>query len=315
MKLYQNTMNGRRYKHWTRLEAIAYFVKGAARELRIAPSFFFKQYEKTRFRAFKRKWLRHNGGESYFDFKGAKLPDISASHEKMEWLIDIFENVLLIPCYYDDNYAKKINGANIVEYLDPYMSDGPCGYIEDTFDATVKKNDVVIDAGAWLGDFSAYAVSKGATVYAFEPVEETFQLLCKTRDLNLDSGQIYPVQKGLGDSECEIDISIDKNNSVGNSVVFVREGDVSEKISITILDKFVEENKLVRVDFIKADIEGAERELLRGATMVLKNFAPKLSICTYHLPDDPEVLEKIIMDANPAYTVIHLKNKLFAAVK
>jgi len=91
-------------------------------------------------------------------------------------------------------------------------------------------------------------------------------------------------------------------------------GNRKETISITTIDKFVEDNKLSRVDFIKADIEGAERYMLQGATNVLKTFAPKLAICTYHLPDDPEVLERIIKEANPEYTVVHLRKKLFAAV-
>jgi hypothetical protein len=76
----------------------------------------------------------------------------------------------------------------------------------------------------------------------------------------------------------------------------------------------VEENNIECVDFIKADIEGFEREMLKGATNVLKKFAPKLAICTYHLHDDPEVLEKIIKEANPDYTVVHLKRKLYACV-
>jgi hypothetical protein len=62
------------------------------------------------------------------------------------------------------------------------------------------------------------------------------------------------------------------------------------------------------------DIKGAERDMLRGATNVLKTFAPKLAICTYHLPDDPEVLEQIIKEANPKYKVVHIRKKLFAAV-
>jgi FkbM family methyltransferase len=53
---------------------------------------------------------------------------------------------------------------------------------------------------------------------------------------------------------------------------------LTENILITTLDKFVEDNKLERVDFIKADIEGAERDMLRGATNTLKTFAPKLAI-------------------------------------
>jgi hypothetical protein len=112
-----------------------------------------------------------------------------------------------------------------------------------------------------------------------------------------------------------VNIFVDKNSSGGNSVFGrKKKGNTSEKISITTLDKFVEENKLERVDFIKADIEGAERDMLKGATNVLKTFAPKLAICTYHLPDDPEVLERIIREANSAYTVVHLRHKLFATV-
>jgi len=117
----------------------------------------------------------------------------------------------------------------------------------------------------------------------------------------------------LGDSECRINISISENNCGANSVVLKRDAE-SEEIEIITLDKYVEDNQLERIDFIKADIEGAERNMLKGASHVLKTFAPKLAICTYHLPDDPEILEKLILEANPHYTLVHLKNKLFAAV-
>ncbi|GHT02290.1 hypothetical protein AGMMS50276_32120 [Synergistales bacterium] len=37
-------------------------------------------------------------------------------------------------------------------------------------------------------------------------------------------------------------------------------------------------------------------------------------ICTYHLPDDPEVLADIIKEANPAYNIVQKKMKLYASV-
>jgi FkbM family methyltransferase len=293
------------------LEAIAYFVKGTARELGIAPSFFLKLYRKILTRSFLKKWLKISDDEFYFDFKGVKLPYVPNSTDKLQGIISCFDDVFLIPCYFDDNYNKSI-----AELVDQHTDEGPYGYSDGYFDVTVKKDDVVIDVGAWIGDFSAYAASKGATVYAFEPVNDTFQLLRKTQSLNnIKEGGIYPIQKGLGDRECEMDISINEVSSGGNSIVTKRDDiSVKERISITTLDRFVEENKLERVDFIKSDIEGAERDMLRGAANVLKTFAPKLAICTYHLPDDPNVLENIIKEANPAYTVVHLKHKLFAAV-
>jgi FkbM family methyltransferase len=329
MKLYQNTLNGLRYRQWTRREAIAYFLKGVARELNFFPSFFrfFYDYQVVRrkekeektdaFRkkeaeVFKQKWRKQDKEKSYFDFNGAKLPDISDSKEKLCTLKMLFEDIFLFHCFLNDNYDKYI-----VNYLDRFMGEGPYGYVDGSFDVTVKKDDTVIDAGAWIGDFSAYAVSKGAICYAFEPTGESFGILCETAKLNntdfVGNGQIYAIKKGLGSSEYETHIVHDKNNSGANSIT--DKSDINnEKISITTLDKFVEENKLEHVDFIKADIEGSERDMLRGAVNVLKNFAPKLAICTYHLMDDPFVLENIIREANPNYTVVHLRHKLFAAV-
>ncbi|MDF2530903.1 MAG: methyltransferase FkbM family [Clostridia bacterium] len=47
---------------------------------------------------------------------------------------------------------------------------------------------------------------------------------------------------------------------------------------------------------------------------MLKNHAPKLAICTYHLPDDKEVLERLILEVNPNYQIIHKWKKLYAYV-
>jgi hypothetical protein len=105
-------------------------------------------------------------------------------------------------------------------------------------------------------------------------------------------------------------------NSGANTVIKdrIESNNTYEKIKLTTLDNFVHEQNLGKVDFIKADIEGAERDMLKGAGGVLKEFAPKLALCTYHLPDDPEMLESLIKDANPNYRVVHISKKLFAAV-
>jgi hypothetical protein len=232
MKLYQNTMIGLRHRGWTRSEAIAYFVKGAARELQAALSFKRKrlkllQEERIKWmekslQVFQDNWLTKNGNESYFDFGICKLPDISDTPEEVETLMYVFNDSFLFPCFLNDNYDRKR-----VEYFDFYMApqpkyEGPYGYTDGAFDVSLNSinRGVVIDVGAWIGDFSAYAVSKGATVYAFEPAKNTFLLLCKTRDLNSDKGQIVPVQKGLGSEECEMDMILQEyGQSAGNTFI------------------------------------------------------------------------------------------------
>ncbi|MDR1346968.1 MAG: FkbM family methyltransferase [Prevotellaceae bacterium] len=307
MLLIKNTWAGFRYRHWTLLAALTYFLKGVARETNIFSNFFMECHRKVVCRQFKKKWLKQSGEARYFSFNGAKFPDISADKYNFCGLASyVFEDTFFIPCYHNDNHDKTL-----VERLDRYMHEGPYGYVDGAFNVTVREDDIVIDAGAWLGDFSAYAASKNATCYAFEPVVANFRTLCETAELN--KPYIFPVQKGFGSEECELNISVPASTSASSFIMFHENGQI-ETVQITTLDKFVEENKLSKVDFIKADIEGAERDMLLGATNVLKTFAPKLAICTYHLPDDPHVLEKIILDANPNYTVRHLRHKLFAMV-
>ena len=84
--------------------------------------------------------------------------------------------------------------------------------------------------------------------------------------------------------------------------------------SIT-LDEFASQQNLNKIDFIKADIEGAERNLLMGATNVMRKFAPKIAVRTYHLPDDSKVLRDIIRKANPKYTIFEKYKTMYAYIK
>ncbi len=62
--------------------------------------------------------------------------------------------------------------------------------------------------------------------------------------------------------------------------------------------------ELPRVDFIKMDIEGAERNALRGARGVLKESGPKMTVAAYHRQDDPEVIQEVVLGARPGYEIV-----------
>jgi len=263
MKLLENTKIGLRKLNWSRAETFTYFISGVARELHIFPSLFvsihthykrkrlnkqWEQCDRDAINAFIDKFLKRTEEGSYFDFGICKLPDISNT-TLMDDMLSVFKDSLLFPVYFNDNYD-----AFFVRRYDRYInSEGPFGYTDGAFDVTVKEGDIVIDAGAWIGDFSAYAVSKGAVAYAFEPSKDNFELCKQTEALNKDIGQIYPVQAGLGDRECEMQLQNQPNHSAWSSVVISRDGN-AETIKITTLDKFVEEQGLERVDFIKRQI-------------------------------------------------------------
>ena len=52
-----------------------------------------------------------------------------------------------------------------------------------------------------------------------------------------------------------------------------------------------------------------------GATNVMRKFAPKIAVRTYHLPDDSKVLRDIIRKANPKYTIFEKYKTMYAYIK
>jgi FkbM family methyltransferase len=246
----------------------------------------------------------YRAGDVYV-FKEARLPFLESSIGDLFWG-SVFEDIFWTYLKHDDCYEE----SSMQPYYD-LLQEGTYCLRNSAVDVRVEAGDVVLDVGSWIGDFAAYASVKGATVYAFEPSENIFDFLLKTAKLNKS---INPVKKGLSDTASTLAFA-NEENSVANAIISDLSPSLKAQfVETTTVDAFVKENGLDRVDFTKADIEGHERNMLKGARETLKNFAPKLAICTYHLPDDPEVLARIIKDANPAYNIVQKRKKLYAAV-
>lgn len=246
---------------------------------------------------FNNKFLRNDR----YVFNGIIFPKV----KDVTTLRSIYEDVLSIYTEKNDDYNYKI-----VHEVEKQSTEGPFCYIGPNGEnITIKKGDVVIDAGAWAGDFSAYCAKKEALAYAFEPTPSTIKLLEKTIEYNNAENFIKIAPYGLGDKEDTINFS---DGDLGAANRFDQNGTI--QIKVTTLDGWVKVNNIHKVDFIKADIEGYERNMLMGAKEVLQKFQPTLSICTYHLADDPDVLEKIILDINPKYKIIQRRMKLYAYV-
>ena len=136
----------------------------------------------------------------------------------------------------------------------------------------VKDDAVIFDIGAWKGD-TAYFFSKkcsdNAQIYAFEPDDYAFQILEKIKEKH-KLNNVITKNVLFSNAEKEIDfISMIKNTPT------------VKKKTITI-DKFVEENNIEKIDYIKMDVEGAERTILEGAIKTIKKFKPHLAIAIYH---------------------------------
>ncbi len=136
-----------------------------------------------------------------------------------------------------------------------------------TKDFNVSENDVIADVGAAEGNFSLSVVSKARHIFLFEPEKNWIKALKATFEPWKE--KITIIEKFVSD----------RTNAKS-----------------TTLDDFFNEHNY-DVTFIKADVEGAEESLIRGATKLMhhqKNL--KIAICTYHQQEDAVLLESILKE-------------------
>jgi FkbM family methyltransferase len=173
----------------------------------------------------------------------------------------------------------------------------------------LRPDSTVIDGGANIGLFSLVAsqLTPKGKVYAFEPARVTSAALRKnTRDCK----NIEVLAQGLGDKARKADMLVHGGFPSGSTVsdsgmpqFGVEAGDlVAEEISITTIDDFAKERNLDRVDFIKVDAEGYEKQILRGASQTIARFRPILAVSAYHFPNDRTDIVNIIEGITPEYT-------------
>ncbi len=223
----------------------------------------------------------------------------------------IAEKKLMFMFFWDVLSERVLGEKNSV--IDRYFS------AEGTYESgavPLEQGDCVIDCGANMGFFSALASSLGCRAVAFEPSEHIRSMyLEENARLN---GSITVAPFALSDESGTVKFFVNKKN-IGASRIAGENDDQgarkAETVTAVRLDDYIAENNIGKVDFIKADIEGAERKMLLGARETIRKWSPKLSICTYHLPDDKEVLTRIIRDIQPKYTIEYSEDKLFAAVQ
>lgn len=165
----------------------------------------------------------------------------------------------------------------------------------------VRAGDIVLDCGAHVGVFTEKALDRGARkVVAIEPDALNRECLTRNFAAEIASGRVVVVSQGVWSSSGRLSLQTSTLNS-GRSTVLAEGGSTSNSIEVRTIDDIVQQLDLHRVDFIKLDIEGAEREALRGAANTLREFSPRLMMDAYHRPDDPVVLPGLVNSLRPGY--------------
>ncbi len=138
----------------------------------------------------------------------------------------------------------------------------------------LTENTTVIDIGANQGFFSLYAASKGATVYAFEPCSENFEVLkwnVATNSLE-DRVMLFNTAVAGTTGRVPLFVGLDASGGILSGSVSMCNADRGGKavkmypVVSTTLDSLFHEHHIEKCDFLKIDCEGAEYEILRATS-------------------------------------------------
>ncbi len=174
-------------------------------------------------------------------------------------------------------------------------------HIYDRSPVSIRPGDVVVDAGANVGIFTRYALDHGAAVViAFEPEPANAVCFKKTFREEMKSGRVRFAQAALWDRSDTLRFSEPHEDTQGGSAVFDNRTSWIP-VAATTLDSALPNLQAGRIDFIKMDIEGAERKALLGASGTISRFRPRMALSIEHLPDDSRVIAETVRRMIPDY--------------
>jgi FkbM family methyltransferase len=146
----------------------------------------------------------------------------------------------------------------------------------------IQEGDCIADLGANIGvyalELSRLAGAAGR-VYSFEPILENFKILeGVTRTRRLSNVRLHRAAIGATTGRCEMVIPKVQGFSGLYTAHLIRAGDEGEieVVDVFALDDLVQKNEMARVDFIRADVAGAELEVIGGSRNLLSTQRPGL---------------------------------------
>lgn len=147
------------------------------------------------------------------------------------------------------------------------------------FAQMVRLGDVVAEPGANIGSHTVWfskSVGDSGKVIALEPARHTFQLLCANLVAN-DCLNVTALQQAMGEVPGFVDFNLldpRKPWNFGGASLMRKWSEETERVQVATLDGL----ELPRLDFLKADVEGFELNVLRGGMETIQRDMPVIYI-------------------------------------
>jgi FkbM family methyltransferase len=186
---------------------------------------------------------------------------------------------------YDYKFYCRINREDLV-----FMTNHEDDIIEHF---TPKQGDIVVDIGAHLGRYtiiSSKRVGTNGKVIALEAHPGNFEMLNRNIKLN-QLTNVIPLNYAVYSKETKIKLYLPEEESgytIYNTIMSNRAGteDKFVEVNANTLDFLLQLKGITDVNWIKIDVEGAEFEVLKGATNVLSKSKDIALLIEVHGPDN-----------------------------
>ena len=155
-------------------------------------------------------------------------------------------------------------------------------------------NEVFVDLGAYTGDsikdfIQTYGANSYKKIYAYEMTKANIQVLKNNLEIYTDI-----VVRDVAVGEKKGHIYYEENAVSSSANVVSKEG--TNKVECVCLDEDISE----KISIVKMDIEGAEKDAIKGMKNHIVNDKPVLMLSVYHTNEDivdiPLLIESISKD-------------------
>jgi FkbM family methyltransferase len=141
-----------------------------------------------------------------------------------------------------------------------------------------KEGDIVVDVGAHIGHYTIIGskrIGLNGKVIAIEAHPGNFDILNRNIQLNRLTN-VIPLNYAVYSQRTKIKLYLpdeDLGYTIYNTIMVNRAnpGDNFVEVNADTLDNILQLNRIKQVNWVKIDVEGAELEVLKGATNVLSN--------------------------------------------
>ena len=216
-------------------------------------------------------------------------------------MIDIIKNLLFRVLHGFKGYPKQIQNIpfRIDESLRRYDTDGEKD-IQSILESHLKAGDTYVDVGANVGlhvMLATHYVGESGKVKAFEPVPSNLHLLRRNLKLNKITSQceVFPVALTASGGG-EVEMTVEAGFSPAASLAENFDGRKIKVPTRTLDECLADLNHAPAL--IKIDVEGAEHEVLKGGSEILRKGPPLLiEVHTFALPafgSSPEALREYL---------------------